>query len=83
MTMMCRRRENETDANEEKARAGVRAVAIISVSTSMLSAAEDDCRRDGQAIIVLLFRASVLCAGECRAEPLKSIPPKIRTGILI
>lgn len=81
---MCRRPESETDADEEKACAGLVRVVAISVSASMVSAAaEDDCRRDGQAIIVLLcpcVRASVLW---CRAEPLKSIPPKIRTGILI
>ena len=49
---MCRRPESETDADEEKACAGSVRVVAISVSASMVSAAaEDDCRRDGQAII--------------------------------
>ena len=80
---MCRRPENETDANEEKACAGLVRVVAMSVSASMVSAAaEDDCRRDGQAIIVLLS-VRQFCGAERRAGPLKSIPPKIRTGILI
>ena len=51
---MCRRPESETDADEEKACAGLVRVVAISVSASMISAAaaKDDCRRDGQAIIV-------------------------------
>lgn len=50
---MCRRPESETDADEEKACAGLVRVVAVSVSASMVSAAaEDDCRRDGQAIIV-------------------------------
>lgn len=80
---MCRRPESETDADEEKACAGLVRVVAISVSASMVSAAaEDDCRRDGQAIIVLLSVRQFYFVVQ-RAEPLKSIPPKIRTGILL
>ena len=69
---MCRRPESETDADEEKACARLVRVVAISVSASMVSAAaEDDCRRDGQAIIVLLS-VRQFCGAASRAVEIHS-----------
>ena len=76
---MCRRPESETDADEEKACAGLVRVVAISVSASMISAAaaKDDCRRDGQAIIVsccpcVSFVVQSACRVQSRAVEIHS-----------
>ena len=98
---LCRRRDrrpNETDADEEKAWTGERAVTSSSASASVVSAVAEDGGRDGKAIILLVCPCVSFVVLESSqssrarreaerwdfrvTEPEIHIP-EIRTGILI